>query len=238
LFQLNPIPSIPSIPSSAHLSNGTNGSSSDASAPTEGTQDGLSGLNLGASLTAQEAQGLDARTPLIPFPGPSGSTADTSILPIVTNQRDRFRQRNAELEEVGVLFAFASVLCKAYLLNNFTFQEVRKQSEIVTELRSDIKSLQQDNLKLYEKVRYIQSYREDDLTSSVGAGPSNTSGRSQFVPGPSNSIPLQQMRAPLDEISKYKSMYEEKMNPFEQFRGRVRIHFLSMRILLLLIRAA
>ncbi len=50
----------------------------------------------------------------VPFPQPSGnsssarstpipftSSADTSILPIVTSQRDRFRQRNAELEEVS-----------------------------------------------------------------------------------------------------------------------------------------
>jgi homeobox protein cut-like len=33
-------------------------------------------------------------------PIPFVSSAETSILPIVTSQRDRFRQRNAELEEV------------------------------------------------------------------------------------------------------------------------------------------
>ncbi len=38
------------------------------------------------------------RTTPIPFT----SSADTSILPIVTSQRDRFRQRNAELEEVSM----------------------------------------------------------------------------------------------------------------------------------------
>jgi CASP C terminal len=35
-------------------------------------------------------------------PIPFAPSADTSILPIVTSQRDRFRQRNAELEEVFV----------------------------------------------------------------------------------------------------------------------------------------
>ena len=35
-------------------------------------------------------------------PIPFTSSAETSILPIVTSQRDRFRQRNAELEEVGL----------------------------------------------------------------------------------------------------------------------------------------
>lgn len=41
-------------------------------------------------------QDSPARSTPIPFT----SSADTSILPIVTSQRDRFRQRNAELEEV------------------------------------------------------------------------------------------------------------------------------------------
>ncbi|KAH8828570.1 CASP C terminal-domain-containing protein [Flagelloscypha sp. PMI_526] len=53
----------------------------------------------------------------------------TSILPIVTSQRDRFRQRNAELEE-----------------------ELRKQFQIISDLRAEIKNLQADNLKLYEKL--------------------------------------------------------------------------------------
>jgi len=38
------------------------------------------------------------RTTPIPFT----PSAETSILPIVTSQRDRFRQRNAELEEVNM----------------------------------------------------------------------------------------------------------------------------------------
>ncbi|KAG1849820.1 CASP C terminal-domain-containing protein [Suillus tomentosus] len=63
---------------------------------------------------------------------PCTSSADTSILPIVTSQRDRFRQRNAELEE-----------------------ELRKHYHTILELHTEIKSLQSDNLKLYEKVHYL-----------------------------------------------------------------------------------
>lgn len=33
---------------------------------------------------------------------PFTSSAETSILPIITSQRDRFRQRNGELEEVSI----------------------------------------------------------------------------------------------------------------------------------------
>jgi homeobox protein cut-like len=83
---------------------------------------------------------------------------------------------------------------------------LRKQFEIISDLRGDIKNLQQDNLKLYEKVRYMQSYRDETAASS-----------STYVPGPANAIPTRP-----DEMTKYKSMYEERMNPFEAFRGKVR----------------
>ena len=62
-----------------------------------------------------------------------------------------------------------------------------------------MKTLQTDNLKLYEKVRYMQSYRED--------------AQAQLNPLPA---------ARQDDLSKYHARYEEAMNPFEAFRGRVR----------------
>lgn len=42
-----------------------------------------------------------------------------------------------------------------------------------------VKSLQADNLKLYEKVRYMQSYREDSATrpSTLDPLPSGSAGR-------------------------------------------------------------
>ena len=63
----------------------------------------------------QESQ---ARVSPIPFT----SSADTSILPIVTSQRDRFRQRNAELEEVSPPPPFpryAGSLLRQLLYRNF-----------------------------------------------------------------------------------------------------------------------
>ncbi|EPT04993.1 hypothetical protein FOMPIDRAFT_1156498 [Fomitopsis schrenkii] len=131
--------------------------------------DGLAGIELGKKTDTL------ARTTPIPF----ASSADTSILPIVTSQRDRFRQRNAELEE-----------------------ELRKQFNIISELRTEVKSLQADNLKLYEKVRYMQSYREDAAVrpSTLDPIPTSAGGR--------------------DDMSKYRARYEEAMNPFQAFRGR------------------
>ena len=61
---------------------------SGTATPVEARADPLSSLKLGK-------RSADAA------PAPT-SAAETSILPIITSQRDRFRQRNAELEEVRV----------------------------------------------------------------------------------------------------------------------------------------
>ena len=68
--------------------------------------DPLAGMNLGRKVSQllrvcprtdptyqQEINNITATPP--------SSSAETSILPIITSQRDRFRQRNAELEEVS-----------------------------------------------------------------------------------------------------------------------------------------
>ncbi|KAF8210571.1 CASP C terminal-domain-containing protein [Mycena galopus ATCC 62051] len=139
--------------------------------------DVLAGLDLGRK----------TEQPVRSSPIPFASSADTTILPIVTSQRDRFRQRNAELEE-----------------------ELRKQFQIISELRTEIKNLQSDNLKLYEKVRYMQSYREE----AVGSRP--VTSQLDPLPVPSGSGSASRP----DDMSKYRTRYEEAMNPFEAFRGR------------------
>ncbi|GAA5910670.1 hypothetical protein JCM5296_001687 [Sporobolomyces johnsonii] len=141
-----------------------------------GREDPLAGLQLGKKEST------------VPTPAPFQSSAETSILPIITSQRDRFRQRNAELEE-----------------------ELRRQFNTISELRAEIKTLQTDNLKLYEKVRYLQSYRDEGFAARQQAGFSN------IVRGD-------------EELGKYQNKYEESMNPFEAFRGRERgraIHMLN-----------
>ncbi|KAH9047801.1 CASP C terminal-domain-containing protein [Lactarius hengduanensis] len=134
------------------------------------------GLELGLATRTPSNNDLSAQAKPIPFT----PSADTSILPIVTSQRDRFRQRNAELEE-----------------------ELRKQFQVISELRAEIRSLQSDNLKLYEKVRYMQSYREGNAHSTLDP-----------LPASSTSAPS------TTELTKYSARYEEAMNPFEAFRGR------------------
>ncbi|KAI0305446.1 CASP C terminal-domain-containing protein [Multifurca ochricompacta] len=156
------------------------GGKENGSAPLADTteDDVLAGLGLELGLTTKNTSNIDPSVQT-PRPIPFTSSADTSILPIVTSQRDRFRQRNAELEE-----------------------ELRKQFQVISELRSEIRSLQSDNLKLYEKVRYMQSYREN--------------AHSTLDPLPASST----IAPSAGELNKYSARYEEAMNPFEAFRGR------------------
>jgi homeobox protein cut-like len=68
----------------------------------------------------------------------ASSREDKSILPIITGQRDRFRQRNAQLEE-----------------------ELKKQQSVMDDLRGEVDMLKQDNLKLYEKLKFVHVWREE-----------------------------------------------------------------------------
>lgn len=135
----------------------------------------------------------DAPIPFDPQPPSSASGASTSILPIITSQRDRFRARNAELEE-----------------------ELRKQFATITELRTEVKTLQNDNLALYEKVRYLQAYHATSSQSSAYRGPG---GGSQIASVSARNDTTYPPSTRLGE-DKYREKYEASMNPFEQFRGR------------------
>ncbi|SGY13423.1 BQ5605_C010g05858 [Microbotryum silenes-dioicae] len=161
-----------------------NQGSQSASAAAAAREDPLASLNVGK----KDLNGVGGSGSNAPG-GTSGgftSSADISILPIITSQRDRFRQRNAELEE-----------------------ELRRQFETISELRGEIKSLQTDSLKLYEKVRYLQSYRDDTRV-----------------------IPMKPFGGSKgdEELGKFQNKYDESMNPFEAFRGRERgraVHMLN-----------
>lgn len=71
------------------------------------------------------------------FGGPSIDEA--SILPIITKQRDRFREKNKELEE-----------------------DLRKQFNAISDLKRKNKQLQTDNEELYEKTRYMASMKASE----------------------------------------------------------------------------
>lgn len=80
----------------------------------------------------------------------------SGILPMIQAQRDRFKKKNAELEE-----------------------ELSKMYGTVKSLRQEVAALQKDNLNLYERTRYVSTYnRGHAATSSSSAYPSKPSATS------------------------------------------------------------
>ena len=78
------------------------------------------------------------------------------MMPLIQAQRDRFKKKNAELEE-----------------------EISKTYATVTALRQEVASLQKDNLSLYEKTRYVSTYNRGQSgtsasSSAYGSGPRHT----------------------------------------------------------------
>lgn len=108
------------------------------------------------------------------------SSGDKTILPIITQQRDRFRQRNHELE-----------------------QELSSSWQQITSLRKELESLKRDNVELYEKNRYVSTYKRS-------GGNSN-----QTTSSYNNNFNVSH-----DVEDRYRSVYEEGLSPFQQFKGK------------------
>lgn len=126
--------------------------------------------------------------------GPSSSAggvgaSDNKMLEIVRGQRDRFRERMKELQA-----------------------EKSKLEELASSYKSSVTRLENDNMQLYHKIRYLQSYRGGGTSASAShrVTPSYNNNSSQLEDG-MHSL------GDTDVEAKYKSMYEEKMNPFVQF---------------------
>lgn len=91
---------------------------------------------------------------------------------------------------------------------------MRKQFETISDLRTEVKSLQADNLKLYEKVRYMGSYRDSSIAKAGPSGGTSSSG------GGGGGLLTGVLGRRDEEIGKYKDKYDESLNPFEAFKGR------------------
>ncbi|KAJ1890699.1 hypothetical protein LPJ81_005890, partial [Coemansia sp. IMI 209127] len=115
----------------------------------------------------------------------------SNVLDIVTSQRDRFRHRNMELED-----------------------ELRQQGLQVNDMRRQVDQGKQDNLRLYEEVKYLRSYKSTNTI--LGSDTAVVGMPSKF------SSQQQQDRVDMDTgvAAKYKGMYEESLNPFNAFHRR------------------
>lgn len=106
-----------------------------------GSQANFNGRGGKISPAASIAGGNDTNSTLVA----GNSVADSSLLPIITQQRDRFRNRNKELEE-----------------------ENKKQFGKTIELKREINSLKNDNRELYEKIRFLEYHQNNNNKNKSG----------------------------------------------------------------------
>ncbi|KAF3760135.1 hypothetical protein M406DRAFT_65537 [Cryphonectria parasitica EP155] len=131
-----------------------------------------------------------------PMGGVGGGSG--GILPMITAQRDRFKKRNAQLE-----------------------QELSGTHRTVSQLRQEIAALQKDNLNLYEKTRYVSTYNR----SSHNTAGAVTSSSSSYADNPNPSTVAIGGGGAIGEVGgggmdRYRSAYESNISPFAAFRGR------------------
>lgn len=158
------------------------------------------GRRFRTSPTSSIISGFDpvgGRQPSPAYPGRDGEGAGggSSILPMVTAQRDRFRQRNAQLE-----------------------QELSQTYNSVTSLRQEIASLQKDNLALYEKTRYASSFNRGP--GAAGATTSSSGYHGAGETNPSTVHASSSAASPAVPDERYRSAYEASISPFAAFRAR------------------
>ncbi|KAJ3110164.1 hypothetical protein HK100_003136 [Physocladia obscura] len=158
--------------------------------------DPLMAINVRSSLSSQPEllPVLGSNLNAIAIPGvspdsssvfvPSLNVTNSSIVPILASQRDRYRQRNTELEE-----------------------QAKSQNTFITDLKARMEQLKNDNMKLYEKLRYTESFPPSGQNShSVVSMPST----SQILARRNN--PSQD-----DVQSRYNTLYETTLDPFQRF---------------------
>lgn len=113
----------------------------------------------------------------------------SGILPMVTAQRDRFKQKNAQLEH-----------------------ELSETHRTMQQLRQEVAALQKDNLNLYEKTRYVSTYKRGGATASSSSAYASN-------PNPS-TVPIGGTGNPGISLDRYRQAYESNISPFAAFRGR------------------
>lgn len=106
----------------------------------------------------------------------------STILPIVTKQRDRFRSRNMDLEK-----------------------QLRQGNSEKGKLKLEISKLKGDNTKLYERIRYLQSYNN-------------------------NNAPVNQSTGGIDVESQYSRVYDESLHPMANFRQNELNHYKNKKL--------
>jgi homeobox protein cut-like len=117
----------------------------------------------------------------------------SGMLPMITAQRDRYKNKNADLE-----------------------LQLQKSHSTIQSLRSEISSLQKDNLNLYEKTRYVSTYaRGSHATASSASAYSATAPAHTAI---AIDDGVESSGGGLDQ--RYRPAYEANISPFAAFRSR------------------
>eukprot|EP01104_Vermistella_antarctica_P012143 TRINITY_DN3467_c0_g2_i1.p1 TRINITY_DN3467_c0_g2~~TRINITY_DN3467_c0_g2_i1.p1 ORF type:complete len:705 (+),score=238.54 TRINITY_DN3467_c0_g2_i1:573-2687(+) len=149
----------------------------------------------GAQTASAKSASMETAPPFHAGPGGSvvaglATASNTAhMLHVVTNQRDRFKA----------------------LLNDMEATNRRLTSDC-TRLKEEIQTLSSDNVKLYEKIKYLESYGGQTTIGSGGQG-----GKGGTT---SSSSTVVDMDPAVDR--KYKSMYEDSVNPFVLFNRKIK----------------
>ena len=128
--------------------------------------------------------------------GVPGSGDASSVLPIIQAQRERYKRRNEELED-----------------------QQSKQMQQISLMQTEIKDLQTDNVKLYEKIRFLQGYQVNFVKTTFSLMNHTVNCFHEiFFQGSSASKKDDSVMIPVE--TRYKSQYEQRLDPFTTFSNQ------------------
>ncbi|KNE69176.1 hypothetical protein AMAG_19976 [Allomyces macrogynus ATCC 38327] len=134
-------------------------------------------------------------TPTAQTPLSPTDASDSRLVGILTAQRDRLKQRAQELEQVML-----------------------GKSQTITELNSALERMQHENMTLYERIAYLSSYSAQGGRRSATPG----TGVAGAAAASSSGNVAVDMAGTSDVEQKYRTLYEEQLNPFTEFARKER----------------
>ena len=138
-------------------------------------ENAAAGVPASDAIVAAAAAATSTASPVAAAAAPP-APSDDSMLGIVTAQRNRFRVRIDELES-----------------------EVARLSEDKKVLTEQVRSVRGDNVELYKKIRYLESYKGNKARSSGHAA---------------------ELGMATESEARYREMYEEGVSPFSVFNRK------------------
>ena len=126
------------------------------------------------------------------------STKAKSMIQIIWNQKERFKSKVMELTSVSKYRNCWKIIQIIHIAIQKNMQENKELLQQLQARSTEVDSLRSDNLQLFQKIKYLQSYGRDN-SSKLESGESNK-----------------------EVEQKYSQLYEESVvNPFVLFNRKV-----------------